>query len=303
MRNDSRRPWKMLLPLFGVLALAAAWSAYWFIAIGIAEAAVASERRKLVERGITLRCGRETWGGYPFRFEFHCASPVLTYKDRLAASSGNLLAVALAYKPWQVVALIDGPTTATGWGLLPTRASHRRIIASVTFGQDKQPRVSADVPQLAIAGLLTVDRIVLDTRPEANGATGVASSFVKLNYRPGDRPQLVIGRGELVGTITGAKFLHVEKIELSRGTVRYWGTGDVTIDTGNRLAGKLSTETNDFDGLLAILEPHLDIPDRQKAGLRGVLGLIGNEAKADIIASDGHLFIGPFKIADLMPLY
>ena len=293
----------MLLPLFGVIALAAAWSVYWFVAIAIARETAAGERQKLAERGITLQCGQEKWGGYPFRFEFHCTLPVLTFRDRLETSSKNLQIVALAYNPWQLVALLDGPTIAIGRDLLPMSASHQRIIASLTIGRDNQPSLSVDIPKVAIAGLTTADRVMLHTRPEPDGTTGVAGSVTKLNYQPAGRPELVMDQGDIVGTIARDNTLNVKKIELAQGTVRYWGTGDVTIDSGKRLAGKLSTETNDLDGLLAILEPHLDISAEQKGGLRNVLGLLGNEAKADIIAREGQLYIGPFKVADLIPLY
>jgi hypothetical protein len=43
--------------------------------------------------------------------------------------------------------------------------------------------------------------------------------------------------------------------------------------------------------------------ESDKAVLRTMLGLLGNEAKAPVIAKDGNLLIGPFKIADLVPLY
>ena len=34
-----------------------------------------------------------------------------------------------------------------------------------------------------------------------------------------------------------------------------------------------------------------------------MLGLLGNEAKAPLIAQDGVLYLGPFKVAELQPLY
>ena len=49
--------------------------------------------------------------------------------------------------------------------------------------------------------------------------------------------------------------------------------------------------------------PHLDLSDGQLANLRTMLGLLGNAAKAPIIAKDGVLYLGPFKVADLRPLY
>ncbi len=303
MPNDTARPWKMLLPLAGVLILAAAWSVYWFVAIGIARENFTTERERLRAEGLTLDCTSEDWGGYPFRFEFHCASPVLKMRNEIEARASSLLAVALAYNPWQVVLLLDGPTAVTARGMPPVSANHERIVASVTIGKDNAPRLSADVPKLDVPGLMTADRIMIHTRPEADGATGLAVSVTKLNYQPPGRPPLAVEEGSLIATVADPQTLKVERIDLAQGTVRYWGTGGVGLDGSRRLAGKLATETNDLDGLLTILEPHFEMSGEEKAGLRTVLGLLGNEAKADIIATDGELFIGPFKIADLVPLY
>jgi hypothetical protein len=303
MPSEATRPWKMFLPLILVLALGAAWSIYWFVAIGIAKEKATEERRALESRGIALSCTKESWAGFPFRFEFKCTSPILKLQDKVEARSGNLLAVALAYNPWQVVLLVDGPTAVTGENLMPAATQHERIIASFTIGKGNAVNFSSDVPKLVVRGLLSADRIMAHTRPEDGGRTGFAVSLVKLNYQPEGRPPLQIDAGNLQGSLQPDQTVIVDRIELTQGSVRYWGAGTVQIDAGRRLSGKLATETNDLDGLLKILEPHLDMTDQEKAGFRTVLGLLGNEAKADIIAKDGQLFIGPFKVADLLPLY
>lgn len=303
MPNEAARPWKMLLPLILVLVIAAVWSIYWFVAMGIAKDRIASEREKLASRGVTLSCTEETWAGFPFRFEFNCSSPILKQNERAEARASDLLAVALAYNPWQIVFLIDGPTTVAGGNTLPITAQHERIVASITLGKNYEPSLSSDIPKLAVPGLLTADRIMFHTRPETAGATGLAASVVKLNYQPEGRPPLLIDDGNMLGVLQQNTSIKVDKIELVQGTVRYWGSGSVSLDPERRLAGKLSTETNNLDGLLGILEPHFDMTDQEKAGFRAVLGLLGNEAKADIVAKDGQLFIGPFKAADLLPLY
>ena len=286
-----------------VLVVALLWSSYWFIAIELAKDQFERERVRLSERGLVLDCTQETWGGFPFRFEFNCTSPIVHYLPRLEVRSTNILAVALAYNPWQVILMIDGPTTVTGATPLPTRAEHQRAIASIVIDSKNQPSFSVDLPKLVVPGLLTTDRLRFDARPAADAGTELAASVDGLNYQPTDRPELLIRRGELRGSLSHDGRLSVERIELSEGNVRYWGAGEIQLDQSRRLAGKLSTETNDLDGLLSILDPHLDMTDEQKSGLRTVLGLLGQETKADIIARDGQLFIGPFKIADLVPLY
>jgi hypothetical protein len=97
--------------------------------------------------------------------------------------------------------------------------------------------------------------------------------------------------------------LKIDRIALEQGGVHYWGSGIVGLDAKNRPSGKLDTQTNDLDGLLRILGPHLQLTDEQKSGLRTMLGLLGSDARAPLIAQDGVFYIGPFRVADLPPLY
>ncbi len=293
----------MFLPLIIVLILAALWSAYWFIAITFAQSEAARQRQALAQRGLTLACTQESWGGFPFRFEFTCQTPVLTVADRAEAASSRLLLVALAYNPWQVVALLDGPTTVTAAGILPRKAEHQRVVAAVTLAKDNAVSVSAEVPGIAVEGLAKADTVMVHTRPSENGLADIAVSVAGFNFQPQGRPPLEIDTAAVRATADSALNLKVDSVELQRGSVRYWGSGSVALDAERRISGQLATETNDLNGLLTLLEPHLDMTDDEKANLRAMLGLLGNEAKAPIIAKDGNLLLGPFKIADLLPLY
>ncbi len=293
----------MFLPLVGFVLLLLLWSAYWLVANSVAQSMVAERRAELKQQGITLDCTEESWGGYPFRFEFTCTSPVVTVRETASVSARSLLVVALAYNPWQAVVMLDGPTTLAAKDLMPRHISHGRIVASATFSRSGDVRVSADIPELNIPGLLTSARTMLHSRPSESGLMDVAASVTGFNYQPEGRPALIIENGDVQGTLMPDRSLSISKIELNQGSTKYWGSGSVTLDPENRIAGKLATETNDLDGLMKILEPHLEMSDQQKSSLRMMLGLLGKQAKADIIARDGQLYIGPFKVADLIPLY
>jgi hypothetical protein len=303
MSEQTKRSWLILLPLLTVIVISTLWSVYWYFAMAAAQETLASERNTLTARGLTLTCTQESWGGYPFRFEFNCASPTITAGSRLELSAANLLAVTLAYNPWQVVMLIDGPTMISGLSTVPVAAEHGRLIGSITLGSEGQASLSVDLPKLAVPGLLTSDRVRLDTRPTQNERTELAISIGRTNYQPAGRPELIIEHGDLRGSVADDRILNVDRVGLEQGEVRYWGRGEVHLDSLNRLAGKLSTETNDLNGLLAILEPHLTMTPDEKTSLRTMLGLLGRATKADIIARDGQLYIGPFKVVDLIPLY
>jgi hypothetical protein len=293
----------MFLPLAAVLLLAALWTIYWFVAGGLVKARFAEERTRLAAQGLTLACAEESWGGFPFHFEFTCSTPVASLDGGGEIRSSRLLLAALAYAPWQVVALLDGPSTFSAPGAPPIQAEHQRAIAAVTFEGDGKARMSADIPALSIPGIGTAAKVMLHSRPAAAGGTDVAVSVTEGNYQPAGKPPLQISQGDFMGSLAPGAVLKVENVTLQNGNVRYWGTGTVGLDAGRRISGRLETETNDLDGLLKILEPHLQMSDQQATGLRSILGLLGNEAKAPLIAQDGVLYIGPFKLADLPPLH
>ena len=302
MPNSTTRSWSMFLPLAAVLLLSLLWSIYWFVASGIAQTRLAEERTRLAAQGLTLTCSQEDWGGYPFHFELTCVSPVLNRENQAEIASSRLLLTALAYAPWQVVALLDGPSTITAAAVPPTTADHQRIIAAITFDKDWKPQLSAEIPTVSVSGHGSADKVMLHTRPSPQGGTDVAISARNVKIERPGKPLIVIGEGEFTGTLSGMT-LTVERVALQQDAVRYWGSGTMELDAQNRPSGKLDTETNDLDGLLALLEPHLQITPENKAGLRAILGLLGNEAKAPLIAKDGVLYLGPFKISEIKPLY
>lgn len=303
MPNDQPRPWRMFLPLGIVLVLALLWTVYWFAASGIAKERLLQERQALEERGISLACTQESWGGYPFHFEFSCSSPALTYAGQAELKSARLLLVALAYAPWQVAALLDGPTTLTATGIPPTEIRHQRALGAVTFGKGWQPSFSGELPAASVTGLGTAQRLSLFTRPSASGGTDVALEGVRLVYAPDGKPPVSIASGSLLGTLQAGTTFKIDSFELDDGGLRYWGSGSLSLDDRHRIVGQVDTETNDAKALLKIAAPQLGLDDGKLANLNTMLGLLGNGAKAPIIARDGALYLGPFRISELKPLY
>jgi hypothetical protein len=228
---------------------------------------------------------------------------VLRLEDRAEVASSELLLAALAYAPWQIVALLDGPSAFGGKGASPLTAEHQRAIAALTFDREWRLNVSAEIPALDVQELGTAARVMLHTRPSGAGGTDIAVSAKDVLFQPPGTPPLSIGEGELLGTLSLDRSLNIERLSLQQQEVRYWGTGKLALDTAHRPSGRLDTQTNDLNGLLDLLDPHLQLTDEQKAGLRSMLGLLGSEAKAPLIAREGVLYLGPFKLAELKPLY
>lgn len=303
MPNSMPRPWRMFLPLATVLLLAGLWSVYWFIASGVAQDRLASERQKLADRGVTLACTEERWGGYPFRFEFSCSSPRVAYAGKVEGRSAKLLMVALAYTPWQVAALVDGPTVLSAPGLMPTEITHERALAAVTLDESWQPSLSVEVPAASSEALGKAEKLMLFTRPSTSGGIELALQGSGISYLPNGKPPVLLDSARMRGTLTPDQIFKLDSFELSQGQLRYWGSGSLALDADRRISGQIDTETNDLRALLAVAGPQLGISDGKLANLRTMLGLLGDGAKASIIAKDGALYVGPFQVAELRPLY
>lgn len=303
MPNAPARRWKMFIPLGVVLVLAVLWCIYWFAAMSFAKQRFADEREKLAAQGLSLACAKEGWGGFPFHFEFACAAPVLTYKDKAELHSSKLLLVALAYAPWQVAALIDGPSKLSGKDIPATEATHQRIMAVLTYEGNSKARFSAEVPALSIPGIGNTEKLMIHSRPSAAGGNDIALSVTQLTYQPEGKAPVTLDQGDALGTLLPDGSLKLDKAEFQKGTLRYWGSGTLSLDAGHRISGRIDTETNDLNQLLELVQPHLQLSDKQASGIRVMLGLLGNEAKAAVIAKNGILYIGPFSAAELKPLY
>jgi hypothetical protein len=293
----------MFLPLAAVLLLSLLWTVYWILASDFVKSRFAEERYRLAANGLMLACTQEVWGGFPFRFEFSCGSPVVKLGSQTEIISSRLLLTALAYAPWQIVALVDGPSAFTGNHIGKRTVEHQRAMAALTLDRDRKVRFSAEIPELSVAGHGGAEQIMLHARPSAEGLVDVAASAKRISFQQAGKPTLSIAEGEFLGTLMPDRSLKIAHLELRQNMIRYWGAGALTLDSENRLSGKLETQTNDFDALLTLLDPHLALTEDGKAGLRSVLALLGNEAKATLIARDGVLYLGPFRLTDLQPLY
>ena len=117
-----------------------------------------------------------------------------------------------------------------------------------------------------------------------------------------DKPPLAIDEARLIGTLTSGHRLEIAEASLVSGGIKLSGKGEVELDSELRPSGVIHAETNDPDGLFKLLDPYLEMSGKQRSMLQAMLALLGSDAKADIIAKNGELFIGPMKVGDLVPL-
>ncbi len=315
----------MFAPLAGVMLLFAAWSGYWVFAFNLAQQETANRRAMLAAQGTTLSCLDESWGGYPFRIEFTCRAPVFDTKVQehaVTVHASSLLIVAQAYNPSSIVALLDGPTSIKASDGSFLEAGHDRIIASFHYTGTECGRFSIEIPALAVSGVAEASLIVLHLRCRDGGANiavnardltvyGTVEGPVRLDAASFDvvAPSSLFAQSKplLNASITGAR-AEVLSAEITRDGVVVKGKGWLGLDPGRRLVGTIATETNDIDGLLGEANRYHPLSKTDRTAFKTLLGLIDGstadkQAKADFIAKEGELYWGPFKLADLPPLY
>lgn len=140
-----RRRWLVAVPLIAVLVLAAAWSGFWLYAVWRSEEMLTAWRVREAQAGRTYSCGRQTMGGFPFRFELSCndASAEFASNDpRVAFKAANLHVVAQVYDPSLMIAELGAPLTIAISGEAPVRASWTLLQISLRGRPPAPERVS-----------------------------------------------------------------------------------------------------------------------------------------------------------------
>lgn len=314
MASTAKRPWYMFYPLAGMILLSLIWCGYWFIAFSGAKELIQAKRLEFEGQGMELACARESWGGFPFRFEFQCETAKLqfihdtqTYNVQIT----KILAVAQAYNPLHVIFLVDGPTTID-----QTTVIHERALISVTIGLDKDWDTSLEAAGVNAQDLFTAGQLKLFAR-KINGRLDLAADTKELTVIQPENPPITVSSAELVGQTSASllaqqrlagQSLEISSLKISQGPVDFAATGTVFLDPQHRLAGKLSSQTNDIDGVMKFIEPLFALNEQDSATIKNLVTLTGSDpatktTKADFSAKDGALYWGLIKLTDLAPLY
>ena len=149
----SSRNWWIAAPTVGLVVVAAAWSGFWYYASGRAERTVDAWRAREAEAGRIYDCSNASFGGYPFRIEYHCTEP--SVDDRpgsLAIRARSIAAVAQVWDPTLVLGEIVGPLTLAPIGAAPAATidwSFARGSLRGTPGAPERLSIVLDKPHLA----------------------------------------------------------------------------------------------------------------------------------------------------------
>ncbi len=303
----------MFYPLAGMLLLSLLWCGYWFIAFSGAKELIRAKRLEFAARGMELACARESWGGFPFRFEFQCdiaALQLIRNDEAHKIQSTKILAVAQAYNPLHVILLVDGPTSIDR-----TTVIHERALLSVTVSLNQDWDASLEAASVNAQGLFTAGQLKLFAR-KINSRLDLAADTKELTVIQPDNPPVTVSSAELVGQtsaalLTGQRLaghsLDISSLRISQGPVEFAATGTVSLDAQHRLAGKLSSQTNDLDGVMKFIEPIFALNEQDSATIKNLVTLTGSDpanTTKRISSQKMARFIGGLiKLADLEPLY
>ena len=304
----------MFYPLAGMILLSLGWCGYWFIAFSGAKELIQAKRLEFVGQGMELTCARESWGGFPFRFEFQCETAKLQFihgNENYNIQTIKVLAIAQAYNPLHVILLVDGPTSIDR-----TTVIHERALISVTVNLSQDWDASLEAASVSAQDLFTAGQLKLFAR-KINGRLDLAADTKELTVIQPENSPIIVSSAELVGhtstslltqqRLAGQTF-EISSLKISQGPVEFAATGSASLDAQHRLAGKLSSQTNDIDGVMKFIAPIFALNDQDSATIKNLVTLTGrdpatNTTKADFSAKDGALYWGLINLADLTPLY
>jgi hypothetical protein len=110
------RRWPYIALALLIPVLGAGWTATWYYAAGRAGAVIDGWREREARSGRVHRCGSESIGGFPFRFELRCVEPTLEVKTaarQLRFAAKDIVLSAELWQPTRFAGEIVGPLTVS----------------------------------------------------------------------------------------------------------------------------------------------------------------------------------------------
>jgi hypothetical protein len=272
--SSRQRTFTILLGSSLLLGLAL-WSAYWVFALDRAGDRLAALRQDLRQSGTSIDCGKERWSGFPFRVALACTPLSITVSSAprpMTISFSRIDLLAQAYDLHRVIAIAAAPVTFNGLVL-----QHQKAVASF---DDSGAAGKNSIRILAAVEDLTGDApFLLDHPLDAFSLEGVLS--------------------------TGPPALAIDRIELRAREIGVHGSGHVALDEERRLAGRLKLSVARLDLLLAEITRSGLLSERQTAGasLVALLGSKDRRVTVELKLDRGRVYLGPFKIGELPPLW
>ncbi len=169
-----RRRWLAFVPLALVVVLAVGWSGFWYFAAAKAETTLDAWRAREAKAGRIHTCGRQTIGGFPFRFEVRCADPAteLGGRQQISLKAKSLLAAVQVYDPTLMISEFTGPMSIA----VPGDASY---VATWTLAQSSVRGTPSSPQRVSIV----VDGPNVDRVGEGGNATVLKAGRIEVHGR------------------------------------------------------------------------------------------------------------------------
>jgi hypothetical protein len=212
--SDPPRRWPIVLPTAILVALAVAWSAFWYLASSKAQETMTGWRAREANAGRIYGCADTSFGGYPFRIEVACEGPSMDDRaGRLSIRARHLAAVAQVWDPTLVIGEIAGPMTLAPLGGSPTVAIDWMLAQASLRGTPGAPErlsIAVDQPSLSSvpaseAGpLVKAEHAEFHARFAAQSTPGHPALDVALSFAGFTAPAFVASLGPPLGGIASA---------------------------------------------------------------------------------------------------
>ncbi len=332
--------WGLYLPVILLGVIAAGWSAFWFIAKGKAEDAIASALTREAAAGRNWACANRSISGFPFRFDLNCASLTLeqaTPDGPRKLQLGPVAATARIYAPSHIIAespgplvltVPDGTRTDVGW-------SNAQVSLRLNFGGLDRASLVANAPRITVSNnanaAIQAETLELHLRPHPTRPTSERAMDVSLALKTAQSPAMnqLMGNADpanldaqvtvpqapiFLGGIrpqtleawraTGS-VADITRLTLKKGKSEFSLTGQLGLDDAHRLKGRIEAAQAGIDQIGGI----------RIGGLLNAGSLLAARPPANAASAlkplpaidlrDGRLFIGPLRLPEprLEPLY
>ena len=270
---------KSYLPSLLVLALLACVTGYWFLLTSVAQSELAKHRQQ-TESKVKLECETEDWGGFPFRVTFSCVKPKVTDLQRQLVFEAVALETSFpVYNPRSTTTMIDGPSklinSINGEEI---NFTHTGLTVAAKIIQPPLIGVQLTAAPFSAAspkhGKLTISELDLKIEPQQDKPStqlvradakrieieDPSGPFVLDNVHTTmsitDAPQQPITNGKswLREAAKNGSVINVEKLSAISGELATNAKGEIRIDPGGYIDGKLSTQVKNLKVLLAHLQ-------------------------------------------------
>ena len=204
---------RYLTMLVLVVLLIGGWSSFWFYATGKAETALDGWRAREAKAGHIYECGKQSFGGFPFRFELNCdAASALFQSNRppVELKARGILVAAQIYQPDLLISEIHGPLTVASPGAAPSLVVNWKLFQTSVRGTPSRPeRVS-----------LVLDKPVVDSVTSGSAHTVLHAEHAEIHGRllegsATDHPVIEVGlrlRGAIAPDLRGASERPVDAV-------------------------------------------------------------------------------------------